>query len=209
MSRGRAFASFGGGVVVFAVCAVVASGGEVPEAEQAVFRAINGLPSWLSPPAQALQMLGVLGIGPLVAVVALVLRRPRLAVAALVVTALKLLAERFVWEVLEVHRERPGVTEPVVIVRGNTATEGLSFVSGHMILVTGLAWVVTPYLRGAWRAAPWIVVGLVGLARLYLGAHNPLDVVGGFALGTVIGAATYLVLRLDRVDAGSPRVSSV
>jgi len=124
MSRGRAVLALGGGVIVFALCAIVAAGGEVPPAEQAVFRAINGLPGWLSPPAQAIQLLGVLGIGPLVVVVALVARRPRLAAAALLVTALKLVAERVLWQVLKIHRERPGVTEPVVTVRGNTASTG-------------------------------------------------------------------------------------
>lgn len=201
MTRARALVAIGASIVVFVLCAIVASSGEVPDPEQAVFRAINGLPEWLSPPSQAIQLLGVLGVGPLVAVVALILRRPRLAVAALLVTVLKLAAERIVWDVLGIHRSRPGTTEPVVTVRGNTPTDGLSFVSGHMILVTGLAWVITPYLRGRWRILPWVVVGLVAMARMYLGAHNPLDVVGGFALGTVIGAGTYVLLRLDRVDA--------
>jgi undecaprenyl-diphosphatase len=200
MTRGRALIAIGAAIVLFTFCAIVASSGEVSTSEQAVFRAINGLPEWLSPPSQAIQLIGVLGVGPLVALVALIARRPRLAVAALMVTALKLAAERIVWEVLGIHRARPGVTEPDVTVRGNTPASGLSFVSGHMILVTGLAWVITPYLRGRWRILPWLVVCLVAFARMYLGAHNPLDVVGGFALGTVIGAGTYLLLRLDRVD---------
>jgi undecaprenyl-diphosphatase len=190
-------------VVVFGLCALVAVGGGVPGAEQAVFRVINGLPDVLSPGAEAIQYLGVLAVGPIVAIVALVFRRPRLAVAALLVTVLKLLMERFVWKILQVHRRRPAITEDVVIIRGDTMTTGLSFVSGHVILVTGLAWVITPFLRGRWRIAPWIVVAAVGLARIYLGAHNPLDVVGGMALGTVVGATTFLLLRLDRTDAAS------
>ena len=79
---------------------------------------------------------------PLVASIALVARRPRLAVAALLVTLGKLLAERLVWKV--VQRNRPGETEPEAIVRGDTNPTGVSFVSGHVVLTTGLAWVATP-----------------------------------------------------------------
>jgi len=177
------------GLVLFGLCALVARGG-VPAPEREVFSWINGLPNGLTFSAHAVQFLGVLAVGPVVAVIALAARRPRLAAAALIVTALKLVTERLIWGL--VARDRPGMTEPGAVIRGGTPTTGLSFVSGHVMLVTGLAWCVTPYLRGAWRSIPWIVVAIVAFARIYLGAHNPLDVLGGFAVGLAIGGLTNL-----------------
>jgi len=188
------------GIAVFVPCAGVASSGRVGDLERAVFEAVNGLPSSFTQPARVLQYLGVLGVGPVVAVVALAFHRYRLAVAALVVTALKLAAERAIWNVLDIQRDRPGVTEPNAIVRAGTPTSGVSFVSGHVMLVTALAWVITPYLRGLWRIAPWAVVAAVAFARVYLGAHNPLDVLGGAAMGLAIGGLVNLSvgIELDR-----------
>jgi len=192
------------GLAVLVECAIVVRDGSVGSLERSVFEAINGLPEVLEPPMRLAQFLGVLVVGPVVAIVALVLRRWRLALAAILVTVGKLAAERTVWHF--VSRQRPGVTEPDAIIRGGTATSGVSFVSGHVILVTALAWMITPYLRGAWRFAPWIVVALVSFARIYLGAHNPFDVVGGLGLGVAVGCAANLIVavpvqpRLERPE---------
>ena len=105
-----------GGVTLLVLCAIPASSGRVGSIERRAFEAINGLPDGLESVANAAQFLGVLAIGPLVAAIALIARRPRLAIAALLATAGKLLGERALWEI--VQRERPAVTEPDAIIRG-------------------------------------------------------------------------------------------
>lgn len=184
------------GLAILVPCALLARDGTVVGVELAVFHAINGLPEALSPAMRGAQLFGILAVGPIAAAVAALLRRWRLAIACLLVTAGKLAAERGVWEI--VQRSRPGTTVSDAIVRGGTPTSGASFVSGHVVLLTGLAWVVTPRLRGRWRFVPAAVVALVMFARVYLGAHAPLDVIGGVGLGLIVGGVASLIVGVRR-----------
>jgi undecaprenyl-diphosphatase len=71
---------------------------------------------------------------------------------------------------------------------------GESFVSGHAVLVAAMACLIVPYLPRQWRFVPWVLLGLVMVARVYVGAHNPLDVICGAALGVAIGSGLNLVV---------------
>jgi len=189
-------------LAVFAICAVVAADGQVGPVERALFRAVNGLPDWLYRPMLAFQYLGVLAMPLVVAVGALALRRWRLAAALVLVVPFKLALERVVK--LLVQRERPGTTVPDAILRG-VHPAGLSFVSGHAIITFAIAGLLALVLPRRWAVVAFVLATLNAVARVYLGAHNPLDVVGGAAVGLAIAAALDLVLDVARDRGGSRR----
>ncbi len=185
----------GGGVVLLAGAGLVAASGKVGSIERALFHAVNGLPDWLYQPLWIFQQLGNLLVAFLaVVLVAVVLRRPRLALAAGVAVAAKLYFEQVVKDF--VHRARPGTSVGDAILRGQVSFDGLSFVSGHAVIAVAMATALSAVLPRRWRTAVWVLVALNGFTRIYVGAHNPLDIVGGAGLGLVIGAPLYVWLSM-------------
>ena len=175
-----------GGLGVLVLCGVIASSGKVSGPEKWVLHRINDLPQWVYRPMWVFQQFGNLVVAfGVVLVIAIVLRNWRLAVAAVAAVGLKLYSERLVKKVVE--RQRPGRSVGDVILRGDVSAAGLSFVSGHAVITAAMATVLMPVLHGRWRIVPWVFVVLNGVARMYVGAHNPLDIVGGVGLGVCIG----------------------
>ena len=70
---------------------------------------------------------------------------------------------------------------------------GLGYLSGHAAVAVALGAAALPRLGPEGRALTLTAMPLVGLTRLYVGAHLPHDVAGGAALGLAADAAAGLV----------------
>jgi membrane-associated phospholipid phosphatase len=190
--RGADAVTAAGGVALVALCGWAASSGTVGEFERRVFELVNDRPEAWRGPLWGFQLLGVLMTPLVVAAVALALRKWRLALALVLLVPIKLLVEKDVLKEL-VHRERPGTTVPGAVLR-DVPTAGDSFPSGHAIIAFGIAVLLLHYLSRRWQVLVVVLAVLNSLARVYLGAHAPLDVVGGAAAGVAIAALLNLVV---------------
>ena len=68
------------------------------------------------------------------------------------------------------------------------------YVISGIILVAAVGSVVAPSLDGAWALVPIVLTLLVMVGRVYVGAHNPLDVTAGAGAGMLLGGvlATFV-----------------
>lgn len=91
------------------------------------------------------------------------------------------------WLILAV-RQRPGTSEHGAILRGaDVPAAGPSFPSGHVILVAAVACVVLSRIPDYVVWVPFTFTTLVTIGRVYVGAHNPLDVTAGLGAGLLLG----------------------
>jgi undecaprenyl-diphosphatase len=181
--------------VVLLVSALPAQNDRISGVEREVFRWINDLPGVLYPPVLVVMQLGNIVTIFVVAAVALVWRRYRLAIGL----TLAGLAAYFVARIIKdaVARGRPADLLEDVHQRG-AHVAGLGYVSGHAAVAFAIVTVATMWLRRPARIALWSLAVVVALGRIYVGAHLPLDVVGGAALGIACGAAVRLLIGARR-----------
>ncbi len=93
-------------------------------------------------------------------------------------------------------RPRPAELVPGTRIRGQEAA-GLGYPSGHAGVAVALAVAALPQLPQRARRTVAVIAPIVGLTRMYVGAHLPLDVVSGAAMGLSIDAAVELALGPD------------
>lgn len=94
-----------------------------------------------------------------------------------------------------VERGRPLAELGGDAVRDTALVEGLGFVSGHATVAFACVTVLAPYLRRRpWRWVAFALATCVALSRVVVGAHLPLDVVGGASLGVLLALVWHLAV---------------
>ena len=184
----------GAGAAVVLITAMAVRHDRVGPGESMAFRAVNDLPDSLYRPAWLVMQLGALGAAPAAAGAAWLSGDHELAGRLLAdgtgTWALAKLVKQLV------RRPRPAALLPGTRCRGSQAT-GLGYLSGHAGVAAALGAAALPHLGRTGRVLTLVAVPVVGLTRIYTGAHLPLDIAGGAALGLALDAAVAL--------AGQPR----
>jgi glycosyltransferase 2 family protein len=178
-----------GGLVV-AAGGMAARRGHVFAFDANLFRLVNELPGALGRPLLAVMELGAAAAVPVVAAVALAARRPRLARDLA-------LSGGLAWAMAKLVKDLVGEARPVALLNGVVVRgldTGLGYPSGHVAVAAALATAAGPWLPRPARRVTWWAVWLVALGRMYAGAHLPLDVAGGAALGWAVAAAVHLAM---------------
>jgi membrane-associated phospholipid phosphatase len=189
------------GAALLLLCALPVHADRISALEAGAFRLVNDLPDLPFAVVWVPMQLGNFLVVPAAVLAAVIARRWRLALGlALAGGGVYALAKVVKHYVL---RGRPSTLLEDVLVRGATP-HGLGFVSGHIGVVTALALVAAPWLPRWARWALLAAVAAVFLARMYVGAHLPLDMIGGAGLGLAVGGAVRLLLGRPR----RPRAAS-
>ena len=172
----------------------------LPAAERDVFRAANDVPIEAYPVIWAPMQFGTFGTAPALAAVAALRGRRRLALSLVAAGTLAWVGAKAVKRV--VRRERPARILTDVRIRGEDEGDR-GFPSGHAAVSAALSTVAMPALSPAGRAGVAGLAASVAYARVYIGVHLPLDVVGGAALGVAVGSAVRLLI--GDAPRGAPR----
>jgi len=183
------------GLAVLVWASLTATAAETSTIEINLFRLINQLPGAAGPPLIGIMQLGALAAVPVIALVCFLGGRRRLARLLVIGGATAWIAAKVLAQVVA---QRPLDERVSGAVLHGAFTPGLAFPSTHVAIAAALATIASPYLSRSGRRSAWLLVGAVAVARIYVGAHLPVDVIGGFAVGWIVGSAFHLVLGAPR-----------
>jgi undecaprenyl-diphosphatase len=166
---------------------------ELASLEAAIFRAVNDLPQGLNTVVWPFMQYGTFITIPALAVIAFLSRRFRLALAIALAGVGVYMVTLVVKSVVD--RGRPAAILTAVEEREVFGADSLGFPSGHAAVAAALTVVVAAHLSVRWLYAALAVGAVVLFGRMYVGAHLPLDIIGGAALGAIAGSMVNLLVR--------------
>lgn len=160
--------------------------------EVSVFTFVYDWPDFLHPLFFAVTQIGSIHALGILLLLFLLAKRYHIVLKLLLTAMLAYLVTGFakdIWGRVRPHEFLLDVVNLDYIVRGP------GYPSGHMALATAMALVIGYQTPKKYRWILAVLIIAVGLSRMFLGIHAPLDIVGGFA----IGWAAYALVRHVRI----------
>ncbi|HSX36006.1 MAG TPA: phosphatase PAP2 family protein [Patescibacteria group bacterium] len=188
------------GLVILGVSAAFAASRTMPGWEQRIFYDINNVhaPSWVGSQVAKQLSNAVWGLVGLV-FLALFVPRARVRYRAWQYAAavgLGFVAE-FVFEHI-INRARPELLIPHVVLRAQQGGPG--FPSGHETALAALVFTMWFFVAWPWRILLVALLVAEAWARIFLGVHAPLDVVGGLGVGmAAVGGIHLLPAKIRKI----------
>jgi undecaprenyl-diphosphatase len=180
-----------GGAVALTTTALLAKRG-LHGWEVTIFQAFNGLPGGIRPFLWVVNQYGTAITIPAATAVALLFRKWHLAAAlAISGVAVYVLAKAIKGYV---ERGRPASILEGVVEREAFSPDSLGYPSGHAAVAWAITIIAIAYVGRPWQIAAIALAIVVPLNRMYVGAHVPLDLIGGAALGVMVASAVNLLL---------------
>lgn len=165
---------------LFIISVIASRGAQMSAWEISLFQSVYDLPDFLHPVFFVITQFGSIYVLALLLILYLARKHYHIVLRLLLTGTLAYLltgVAKDLW-----GRARP--TELLLyIVNLDYIVRGPGFPSGHMALAAALALTIGHYLPKKYHWIPIVWIVGVGLSRMYLGVHAPLDIVGGFAIG--------------------------
>ncbi len=184
-------------IALFAIAVILSRGTEIAIWEENLFFAIYNWPEFLKPFFFAITQLGSVFLLIVIAGIGLYIKKQHATLRLLLTGSLAYL-------ISGVAKDLWGRTRPnelfLEVVNKDYVVRGPGFPSGHTAMAVAIAIVLGHYLPNKYSWVAPVVIIAVGLSRIYLGIHAPLDILGGFAIGWF----SYSLFRLVHILPFSP-----
>lgn len=181
-------------VVLFWLSTLMVNDGNMAAWERTVFQFVYQLPESLTLLFLAITQLGGITMLFALSIVYLVKSHYSAVIRLLMSGLLAYLAAGVAKDLYGRGRPHEFFTE---LVYRDHLIRGPGFPSGHMALATAIGLTLWHFLPKRYKwLAPAMIIG-VGLSRVYLGVHAPLDIVGGFAVGWASVVVFHFVRMTD------------
>jgi undecaprenyl-diphosphatase len=164
--------------------------------ERSLTEWLNGAPDWVAHGIWPIMQAGTLWCPFVVALVIGIVRRAWFVAGVMVIVGIVTwLGAQGVKRI--VGRERPVAFITDIHVREGTGN-GLGYLSGHSAMAAAVAVVALTVVPRRWWPLLFLVVAVVGIARIVHGVHLPADVIGGWGFGTLVGLVGVSVIDRHR-----------